>query len=272
MLIKRVRRGWLIVVTILALLGCGEANHEDKLMTNVQISVAEWQALAKKRVVFGHQSVGQNILDGVQSLAAQAGIGIQVKESRGAVTDGAGIVHFSVGRNKFPDSKFKDFTETLENGLGNSADIALMKLCYVDFKADTDATLLADQYSAMLDRLSRQFPHTAFITVTTPLTTVQTGLIAWFKRLLGLEPDGYAENARRKEFNDLLRTRYGQQGYLFDLAKIESEGFNVPNYQERSIEALNPALTTDGGHLNTEGEKQVAARLVKLLAALPSRR
>lgn len=264
---------WLMAVAILALLGCGEANHEDKLMASTaQVSVAEWQALAQKRVVFGHQSVGQNILDGVQSLAARAGIGIQVKESREAVADGAGIVHFSVGRNKFPDSKFKDFTETLENGLGNSADIALMKLCYVDFKANTDAALLADQYSAMLDRLSRQFPHTTFITVTTPLTTVQTGLIAWFKRLLGLELGGYAENASRKEFNDLLRARYGQQGRLFDLARIESEGYNVPDYQGRPIEVLNPALTTDGGHLNAEGEKQVAARLVKLLAALPSQR
>lgn len=265
-------RGWLIAIMILVLLGCDEANHEDKLMaTKVQISAAEWQTLAKKQVIFGHQSVGQNILDGVKSLAANANIDLPITESRTPAA-GDGIVHFSIGHNKFPDSKFKDFTETLENGLGNNADVALMKLCYVDFKADTDAKLLADQYSAMIEYLSRQFPHTIFVTVTTPLTTVQTGPIAWFKRSLGLVPDGYAENARRKEFNDLLRARYGQQGRLFDLAKIESEGYSVPDYQGRLIEVLNPALTTDGGHLNTEGEKQVAARLVKLLAALPSRR
>ncbi len=241
------------------------------MASTAQIGAAEWQTLAQRRVVFGHQSVGQNILNGIQSLAAKANVDLPITESRTPAA-GSRIVHFSVGHNKDPSSKFKDFTETLENGLGNSADIALMKLCYVDFKADTDATLLADQYSAMLDRLSRQFPHTTFITVTTPLTTVQTGLIAWFKRLLGLVPDGYAENARRKEFNDLLRARYGQQGRLFDLARIESEGHSAPDYQGQPIEVLNPALTTDGGHLNAEGEKQVAARLVKLLAALPSQR
>ena len=60
------RRGWLMATALLALLGCGEANHEDKVMASTaQISATEWQALAQKRVMFGHQSVGYNILDGV---------------------------------------------------------------------------------------------------------------------------------------------------------------------------------------------------------------
>lgn len=259
-------RGWLIAVTILALLGCGEANHEDKVMAvTVQISAAEWQALAKKRVVFGHQSVGQNILDGVQSMAAQANVDLPITESRTPV-GGGGIVHFMIGQNEDPLSKIEDFAKTLENGAAQGTDIALMKLCYIDFKSDTNAKQIAERYSATLDRLSQQFPNTTFVAVTAPLTSLQTGPKAWIKRLLGREPGGYADNARRQEFNDLLRARYSQQGRLFDLAKIEAESAGDYQYQGRPLEALNPKLTYDGGHLNTQGKQRVAQAFLAFLA------
>lgn len=263
-------RVWLIVI-IMVLLGCGEADHEDKIMTSaVQISAAEWQALAKKRVVFGHQSVGQNILDGVQSLAAQANVNLPIIKSRTPVTS-SGIVHFFVGQNEDPLSKLKDFAGTLESGAAQGADIALVKLCYIDFHGGTDAKQLAEQYSATLDRLSQQFPNMTFVAITAPLTVAQTGPKAWLKRLLGRAPSGFADNARRQEFNEILRARYNQQGRLFDLAKIEAEGAGAYEYQGRPIEVLNPALTYDDGHLNTQGELVVASRLIKYLAALPQR-
>ena len=75
-------------------------------------------------------------------------------------------VHFpGIGRKKFPDSKFGILHRNSENGLGINADVALMKLCYVDFKADTDVKLLADQYSTMLERLGLDSsPITIFVT------------------------------------------------------------------------------------------------------------
>ena len=235
MLMTAGRGWWLMAVTALVLLGCDEANHEDEVMTlTAQISAAEWQALAQKRVVFGHQSVGQNILNGVQSLAAQAGVKLPVVESRSPVTSG-GIIHFFVGQNEDPMSKLKDFASTLESGGAQGADIALMKLCYIDFNGNTDAKQIAEQYSATLDRLSQQFPNTAFIAVTAPLTSLQTGPKAWIKRLLGREPGGYADNARRQEFNDSLRARYAQQGRLFDLAKIEAKGAGDHQYHGRHL-------------------------------------
>ena len=136
MLMTVVLRGrGLMAVTILALLlGCGEANHEDKIMTSaVQISAAEWQALAQKRVVFGHQSVGQNILDGVQALAAQANISLPIVKSRTPEASN-GIFHFFVGQNEDPLSKLKDFAGALESGAAEGTGIALLKLCYIDFR------------------------------------------------------------------------------------------------------------------------------------------
>lgn len=271
-MLMTIARGWgLMAVIVLALLGCGETNHEEKAMTStVQISSAEWQALAQKRVLFGHQSVGQNILDGVQSLAERAGVNPPIMSSRNATTSG-GIVHFFVGQNEDPSSKLKDFASTLESGAVQGADIALVKLCYIDFNGGTDARKLAEQYSGTLDHLSQQFPNTAFVAVTAPLTVAQTGPKAWVKRLLGRTPSGYADNARRQEFNEILRARYDQQGRLFDLARIETEGAGSHEYQGRPIEVLNPALTYDDGHLNTQGQQIMASRLIKYLAALPVR-
>lgn len=272
MIIIAVCRGWLIAAMVLALLGCGETNHEDKVMVSIaQVSVAEWQALAQKRIIFGHQSVGRNILNGIRSLTAQAGISLQIIESRELAAD-ANIIHFSVGQNEDPLSKIADFVNTLDKGIMQGANIALMKLCYVDINDNTNTRQLAEQYSTMLDHLNQKFPHTTFVAVTVPLTIVQaTGLKAWIKRLLGRTPSGYADNARRQEFNEILRVRYSQQGRLFDLAKIEAEDAGAYEYEGRPIEVLNPALTSDHGHLNTQGQKKVAAELIKFLAALPSR-
>lgn len=264
-------RGWSIAVMILALLGCDESNHEDNEMANIQISATEWQALAKKQVVFGHQSVGRNILNGIRSLAEKAGVFLPIIESRELTTNG-GIIHFSVGQNEDPLSKITDFTSTLNKDTMQGVDIALMKLCYVDINDNTNAKQIAEQYSTMLDHLSQRFPHTTFIAVTVPLTVVQTtGLKVWIKRLLGRTLSGYADNAHRQEFNEILRARYNQQGRLFDLAKIEAEGAGAYEYEGRPIEVLNPALTSDHGHLNTQGQEKVAAELIKFLAALPSR-
>ncbi len=265
-------RGWsLMTVVVLALLGCGETEREaNRMAATAQISATEWQVLTQKRVVFGHQSVGQNILSGIQSLAAQAGVNLPIVKSRTPVASG-GIIHFFVGQNEDPSSKLKDFASTLENGVAQGADIALVKFCYLDFSGDSDAKQIAEEYNATLDRLGQQFPNTTFVAITAPLTVAQTGPKAWVKRLLGRTPSGFADNARRQEFNEILRARYGQQERLFDLAKIEAEGAGAHEYQSRPIEVLNPVLTYDDGHLNSQGEQIVAARLIKFLAALPSR-
>lgn len=263
-----VRGRWLIFVLLFALLGCGETKREEEKMAAVtQISPEEWQALAQKRVAFGHQSVGQNILDGMQFLASQAGASLPIVKSRSPVASG-GINHFFVGQNEKPLSKLADFASALESDAAQGTDIALVKFCYLDFNGDSNAKEIADQYIATLDRLGQKFPNTLFVAVTAPLTVAQTGPKAWIKRLLGRVPSGYADNAVRNEFNGLLRSHY-QKGRLFDLAKIETEGADAYQYQGRPIEVLNPALTYDDGHLNSSGEQIVAARLIKYLAALP---
>lgn len=262
---------WSAVVASLLLLGCGEARQEDTAVSpEVKITHAEWQGLVGKRILFGHQSVGQNILDGIRVLADDAQVTLPIVESRDAGARG-GITHFFVGNNQDPTSKLRDFTAALESDAARAPDIALVKLCYIDFDADSDAKAIAEEYIGALDDLSRRYPSTTFVAMTAPLTAPQTGPKALIKRLLGRPVSGYADNARRQEFNDILRSRYKGQGELFDLAGIEDEGAAPFEYEGRRLEVLNEAFTNDGGHLNAPGAQIVAARLIRYLAAVPAR-
>jgi lysophospholipase L1-like esterase len=238
------------------------------MMTAEPITAAEWQAVQDMRVVFGHQSVGANILNGVRTLAESAGVKLGLSEARD-LSGKSGFMHFAVGENGDPASKLRDFAHVLESARSGDINVAMMKLCYIDFMQDTDGKRLAERYSATLDRLASQFPKTRFVAFTAPLTTRQTGPKAWAKQLLGRTPAGYEDNARRQQFNNHLRQRYSRDGQLFDVAGIESEGVETYQYQGHPLETLNPALTNDGGHLNAEGQQRVAARLIKFLAALP---
>jgi hypothetical protein len=240
----------------------------NKMTKTDSISSEEWKLLAQRRIVFGHQSVGNNILSGVKELAKQAGVSLSITETRNAATN-PGISHFKIGQNDDPYSKTKDFESTMDSGAVKDADIALMKLCYIDFNNRTDAIKLANDYCESIDRLSKKFPNTVFVAVTTPLSTVQSGPKAWVKRLLGRTPSGYVENARRKDFNDYLRNRYGKSSRIFDLAKYENNDAGAFAYRERPIEVLNSSITDDGGHLNARGQQYISTGLIKFLASVP---
>lgn len=220
------------------------------------------------RVVFAHQSVGNDILDGVRTLASEAGVDLNIVENRDAGALEKGIAHFRVGRNGDPRGKLEEYRRTLSNLAKSNVDVALVKLCYVDVTAATDATQLAERYTATIKELQGRHSHTKFVATTVPLTTVQRGPKAWIKQLLGRTPAGYIENAKREEFNDVLRQRF-EPSSLLDIAHIEAHGDGRPTvftYEGRTVNALNPRFTSDGGHLNDTGKRIVGAAFVRFLA------
>jgi hypothetical protein len=152
-------------------------------------------------------------------------------------------------------------------------EVALVKFCYVDFSADTDAKALFARYRASIDVLRSRHPGTTFVHVTAPLTEVQGGAKGLLKRLLGRAPYGTVENVRREEYNALLRETYGGREPIFDLARIESvapDGTAVTTqWKGRVVPAMAPVFTEDGGHLNAAGKLRAARELVSVLAALP---
>jgi hypothetical protein len=211
------------------------------------------------------------MLSGIKALAKRDGVDLPVRNQSDAATT-AGITHFNIGRNEDPISKIQAFSAAMDAGAATGADVALMKLCYVDFNATTDSQQVANAYISNLDALSLKYPATTFVAVTAPLAAVQTGPKAWIKRLLGKQPAQYLENGKRAEFNELIRKRYQADRRLFDLARVESAGNGTPTTVRagnRDVEALDPALTYDGGHLNARGEILVASAFLQFIGTLP---
>jgi len=233
------------------------------------------QALARRTVLFGHQSVGTNLLDGVVRLAAGAGVKLLIEDvSKTSVVRPGSLAHVYVPENGNPGLKLESFGRALAANQPGSVDAALVKFCFVDFSADTDAWALFARYQEAVARFRAVQPRATVVHVTTPLTTVPGGPKAWVQRMLGKVPYGVRENARREEFNALVRAAYQGKEPIFDLALVESTrpdgSRETMEWRGRSIPLLAGAYTEDGGHLNEAGQAVAARALVSVLARAPT--
>jgi len=257
--------GGLVLLAAIGVARAASASGDAKLR-------ADLEAVSHRTIYFGHQSVGGNIIDGMRQLAAQEGVPLRFLETQAAAGIPPGTcVHGLIGENGSPLLKIQGFERALEATAG--VDVAFMKFCYVDFHQGTDVPALFSRYQAALRDLQKKHPRTAFVHVTTPLTTVQGGPKALLKRLLGRETSE-VQNARREQFNALVRKAYLGREPLFDLARIESTApdgrIETIEWKGQAVPVLVSAYTDDGGHLNAEGQRRVARALVALLASLPA--
>lgn len=231
-----------------------------------------WQALAQKSIYFGHQSVGYNIMDGLQDLLKEyQQIKLRPVESYDPDSLGPGVfAHSRLGYNWDPESKTKAFSFLMKAGMGEKADIAFHKYCYVDMNPGTNVDQLFAGYQQEMEKISRQYPHVKLIHVTMPLTTVQAGFKAKIKSLLGKSPAGVEDNIKRNRFNEKLKQVFGKTGLIFDLAAVES---TYPDGSKATFEKdgkqyprLIEAYASDSGHLNEKGRRMAAEKLLLFLA------
>jgi hypothetical protein len=243
-----------------------------------RLSADSQDRIERARVFFAHQSVGENIVDGLKSFqrdASAPSLRIVTMQESSELT-GPAFIHAKLGKNGDPKGKTDAFVAALEGGLANSVDIALQKYCFVDFEANTDPRPLFEYYRDSLDRLQQEFPSLRILHVTVPIVVVQSGPRAVVKKWLGRTPDYYPENAVRERFNELMRRHYGPSGRLFDLAALEAARPGADPepimFQGQRLYTLLPEYSSDGGHLNREAQRRVASALVSFLAsAAPSR-
>ena len=239
---------------------------------NSAIDPATLLSLQHKRIYFGHQSVGANILDGVRDLCASTGLKLNLVDSTHTKDYTAPVLgHSRIGRNHEPRSKIDAFSDILGAGLGNKIDIALFKFCYVDVTADSDVTGLFDYYQRVMAQLAAAYPRTLLVHVSLPLTVMPNLLRRMLGGLRKRHNRAAHDNLARAQYNQLLTQTYAGKAPVFDLATIESTtaAGRALRYRlhGREFRTLVPAYSSDGRHLSETGRRVVAMEFLKFLAS-----
>ena len=277
-------RGFALLLVLTAgciVVACGRSEgsvSEQESQVDMRSIIQDLRAVSKARILLGHQSVGRNILAGLDSLAEDAGVPLRILEVTGAPPEGAGIFHSNVGRNGDPDSKCEMFAQLLTAYGRPHYDIAMMKFCYVDLGRDTplEVAAMLDRYSQLVENIRSTRPEVQLVHVTIPLRADPPGVKTKVKRIIGYPTWEDGGNILRNVFNDALRDRYAGEP-LFDLAAVES---TLPDGTRSSFEHEGSAIytlanmyTKDGGHLNELAQRRAAIAFVRSVAdALESSR
>ncbi|HEX6708351.1 MAG TPA: hypothetical protein VF169_26695 [Albitalea sp.] len=259
-----------VVALACGLAGCFSRAQEAPV--DMAVVKADLQAVAGARILFAHQSVGRNILEGVQELARQTGVPIRIQQVDGLPPDaGPGLFHTMIGVNGQADTKLDAFAGLLTRPERPSYDLALLKFCYEDLEPGAKGRDgLFQRYAARMGQVQAARPDLRLVHVSSPLRADPPGWKTTLKRWLGRETEEDAGNLARNAYNDALRARFGGAP-LFDLAAVES---TLPDgtrsrfaSAQRSVYTLARPYTSDGGHLNEEGRRRAAAELLHTLAA-----
>jgi len=264
-----------VLLVFLILVGCkiqaGEGQEARAMNSLDQIGRDDWQGMSSTVVFFGHQSVGSDILAGMEFLLEKSGQqDFRIATMSQFEQDGqsATLVHARIGRNTRPETKMEEFSAIMDRH-GHDVNAALFKFCYVDIGQETDIDSLFSQYMALMEDLASRYPKLKLLHCTVPLTSRQTGVKAWIKKLMQRPVRGYADNMARHEINERLRKAFDQDT-VFDLAHWEStypDGSR--SYFTRNntrYYSLIREYTSDGGHLNEQGREFVAERFLLFLA------
>jgi len=257
----------------MVLLACKE---ETAMVQNLillkNIPQETWQTLAGKKIYFGHQSVGYNIIDGVKAIMREdpdIKLNIVKTSDPSVITHGA-FVHSEIGNNTDPQSKIESFEQVMGSGMGEKVDIAFFKFCYVDIDPQMDIQTIFSRYKDSITQLREKYPHVKFIHITVPL---EGEIVTWkvrINRLLGrVQLWDHTKNIKRNEYNDLLRKEYAGKEPIYDLAELEStypDGKRCAFMNSgRQYYSLVAKYTFDGGHLNELGKKRAAENLLLTL-------
>jgi len=268
-------------LVFLTMLSCGGGDGTETLKMADElrgfngVPAETWGGVADKRIFFGHQSVGMNIIEGVgEVVAANPRIPLAVvstEEYLGTPSGGL-LAHGPVGKNRQPSSKMEEFSQRLRamQERARLPDIALLKFCYVDIDESTDIPALFQAYREWQNRLEQEFPGVLFGHMTVPLRSDRPTLKQRIKRLLGRRGIDYLENVQRNRFNELLRAEYGGSDLLFDLALVEAtrpDRSRAAFHEDgQTYLQLAEEYTDDGGHLNALGRRVVAEEFLAYLA------
>ncbi len=228
--------------------------------------------LAEARVFFGHQSVGQNVIDGLKDLSVINNV-TQLRwlpPEKATETSEGFFADAYVGENHKPHLKCDAFKAVLDSGLGDRVQVAFLKFCYSDIVGETDVDSVFAYYRAAIDSVKSHHPRLQVVHVTVPLIVGSKGWKRALNRILGRLGNSDSGNMKRAQYNDLLRSTY-KTGEIFDLARIQSTDPDGKPVGFRSGQTIWPELyagyaSEDGSHLNAGGGRITARELARTIA------
>ena len=221
-------------------------------------------------ISWGHQSIGNNILTGLETLNA-LGTVYNLNMQSGPDwpyptidwhTNNNGLSDFPVQSNTAPLSKIDDFERWMDTGQGDlqpSAeelatvlDVGVFKICFVDITAASDVNAIWSAYQTMMSTLAASYPAVKWVWTTCPLNV------------------SGADLPNKATYNALVRNHVNANGgYLWDLADIESHEPDGTPVTDGGNEAMYVGYAVSAGdpHLNATGQVRLARSFHWLLAS-----
>lgn len=209
------------------------------------MSASDQERLRSARVLFGHQSVGANMIQGA------AALGYAFKTVSGSL-DYAGPVRgeAEVAENHEPLKKIQSFEAlVLGKSLGQHVDVAGFKFCWVDFYEPDKLVGLREAYASKVQAFREKVPQLRLFHVTPPLATREV-----------------AENKARLDFGDWMKKTFAERDVVLDLSAVESTKPDGQVCTSSGVRVLCPEYAADEGHLNAEGSKRAAKALLYAIA------
>lgn len=249
-------------------------NHSQKIYGKDQSDASVFlKDISGHKVFFGHQSVGYDLLSGIEQWEDECGIKLNVLESREIPGNPApSFQNFRIGENKDPYSKIDDFVELFELLPEEDSSVIMFKFCYIDFSKTANVDSIFTYYKENMLKLKNAHPKCKIVLFTVPVTTLQGGLKAFVKKILS-KPLGHArENVKRNAFSNLIRKELAGEFPVFDLALVES---TLPDgtictfkYNGEEHPKLPKKYTRDQGHLNEFGQRMLAWNYLAFLSEI----
>lgn len=244
-------------------------HQETAVATSEQL-----KEVSELSVYFAHQSVGRNLLAALPAVYAEAGLEAPEIVESDAPPRGPVFQHSNIHQNRDPLGKIAEFDRIIRAGVGEAVDVAILKLCYVDFHQGDDIDLVFETYRTTLAALERDYPEVAFVHSTVPVTAdrgprgrVEDRLNRMFGQPTRL---GAEHNVIREQLNQKLRAQYADSGRLYDIAAIQSTRLDgtriVGTLGGETFYAMDWTHAVDSGHLNPQGAEIAVSALLATIA------
>jgi len=231
---------------------------------------SRWSVIADRTVYFGHQSIGNAVVAGVEELTREHVLPLRVVQTRDpAAVTGPAFVHFLAGQNRDYASKNAAVLRLVESRARAQRPVVLLKYCFVDLYAPADAPTMFEAYCDTVEAIQFEHPDVTVVHSTIPLTTVEGTFKSGAMQFAGRPTRREAAIARHR-YNELVRAEFTDAQPIFDLARVEATqldgtlaGFTAGGCM---IETLASDNTDDGSHFNARCQRAVAETLLDVLS------